>query len=243
MVFYRKPIDSFQPICLNLSMEGKNLSAPLKSILPEITSARITQLEKFVELVLQWNQRVNLISRKDVKRIWEHHVVSSLLPLRLLKFPADCQMLDIGSGGGFPAIPIKIARPDMQMVLVDSIRKKALFLKKVISELSLSRIIVINERIETLQQSEERLRQFDIVTARAVTDIPQLIKWGSPFLKPGGKMILWKGEIDIPELEHFAGLIPYRYLILHPPEEIIHQFPNLKETCWFVIEFSEGSKG
>ncbi len=220
-------------------MNEKILERQLRLIIPEITPSQIGGLKKFVGLVYEWNQKVNLISRKDVEHIWEHHIFPSLLPLRLLKIPEDCGLLDIGSGGGFPAIPLKIVRPDTQMVLVESIRKKALFLRKVISELSLPGIAVINERVERVKQTNNLLQQFHVVTARAVATIPQLIQWGLPFLKPSGVMLLWKGKTDIPELKKFSEPLRYDYHILTPPPEVVDEFPKLKDLRWFVIKFQE----
>ena len=177
----------------------------VKTFIPSITEQQIEQLHQYVESLKIWNQRVNLISRKDINSIWEHHIFPSLVALNLCQIDQQNWILDLGSGGGFPAIPIKILRPDLQFLLIESIRKKTLFLRKMITDFELDNMTVLNERIEISKQNTIYQQKFDLITARAVASIPQLLEWGKPFLKNDGYFLLWKGSSDIEELKEELG--------------------------------------
>lgn len=207
----------------------------LENLIPSITEHHINQLQLFADSLQDWNQRYNLISRKDVNFIWENHIFPSLLPVSLIEFPEGCWILDIGSGGGLPALPLKIARPDLQMLLVDSVRKKTLFLQKIIMDLQLKNISVKRGRIESLHYNPMLMGNFDIISARAVASIPQLIEWGRPFVKRGGFILLWKGHSDIPELERSAKSLKVNYEILSAPEQIRNFSEKFEELRFFKI--------
>lgn len=193
------------------------------------------QLEVFVQLLREWNQRVNLVSRRDVDHLWEHHILPSLIPLKLLNLPIGDRCLDIGSGGGFPAMPLKIVRPDLQFLLVESVRKKSLFLRKVIQELSLERIAVVNQRVETLHTTAAFQQAFDWVTARAVADLATLLQWGYPLLKRSGKFLFWKGEADAAELKMVASRWNFSYGV-RCPESHFSGWKSLRGLRLFVLE-------
>jgi 16S rRNA (guanine527-N7)-methyltransferase len=208
----------------------------LRNIYPAATKDQFQFIQTYLGLLRSWNRRVNLISRKDIDFLWEHHVLPSVIVLSLIEFSKSAMLLDIGSGGGMPAIPIKILRPDLDFLLVESIRKKALFLKLVISELSMQGISVIISRIEQLNSIIDYQKKFDLTTARAVAPIPQLFQWGIPFLKERGKHILWKGSKDIPELEKFSIQFQTGYKILEVPATLYSISPKFKELRIFVLE-------
>ncbi len=210
----------------------------LRKLIPiAITDHEIDQLKIFVTSLREWNQRFNLLSRKDMDHIWEHHIFPSLIPITLIKFPKDFWLLDIGSGGGLPAIPIKIVRPDLQMLLVDSVRKKTLFLQKVISDLQLKNIAVKRERIEILQSNAIFDEKFDIITARAVANIPQLLQWSKPLLKGNGFFLLWKGFSDVEELNGIAKELELSYEILSVPDQFKNISKKFEELRFFKIWF------
>lgn len=215
----------------------KNLTPKdaLERFIPSITDHQINQLQLFADSLLEWNQRYNLISRKDVDRVWEHHLFPSILPVSLFDLPGGCWILDIGSGGGLPAIPIKIIRPDLQLLLVDSVRKKTLFLQKMIMDLQLKDIAIKRERIEALQSDPMFIKKFDIITVRAVAGIPQLIEWSRPFVRANGSILLWKGHSDIPELERTAKTLGLNYEIFSLPEHITSLSGKFAELRFFKI--------
>jgi len=209
----------------------------LTAILPDLTKEQVRLLERYGEFLKQWNEKVNLVSRKDVERLWENHILPSLIPLTLLSIPRNSRVLDIGSGGGFPAIPWKIARSDLEMLLVDSVRKKALFLCQVISTLDLEKITVENDRIENLSRRFEYQEKFDIITGRAVALVERLVQWGKPFLKEHGWFLLWKGTSDMPELENAARKLGFSFTVYKAPENILRLSEKLAHLRWFQISF------
>ncbi len=150
----------------------------------EIDVQQRNLLEKYVQLLLDWNAKVNLISRNDVKNVWRNHIIRSLGILSLLKFEHGTRILDLGTGGGLPGIPISILRQDLPVTLLDSIRKKTVAVQNMVDALSLSNIDVITGRAEEIGQGK---RKWDIVISRAVAPLTQLIEWSRPLLKNSQK--------------------------------------------------------
>ena len=135
---------------------------------------------------------VALVSRRDRERLPLRHLAPSLAALPFL--PESGRVLDMGSGGGFPAIPLAIARPDLEFVLVDSTRKKTDFLSDCIHLLELQNARPLWERLETLAVSASLAGAFEAVTARAVAKLPELLPVVQAFLAPVGKALLWKSQ-------------------------------------------------
>lgn len=210
-----------------------------KTIFPEATEQQIRQMNTYAELIVAWNQKINLVSRQDMERLWEHHILPSAIVLKAVSIPQDLWVLDIGSGGGFPAIPLKILRPDLQILMVDSIRKKKLFLQTVISQLKLENISVVNDRVEDLGRNPDYQEKFDLVSARAVATIDSLFNWGRPFLKKSGGYLLWKGTSDIPELEAASGDFDFDYRIFDVPDSF-HTFSKKFSTLHFFEMYQSG---
>jgi len=144
------------------------------------------------QLLLEWNRRVPLISRQDEPRIVTRHFLESIGLLTLIDFPLRARVLDIGSGGGFPGLPLKIVRPDLEMILVESKAKKARFLEKVVEELGLSGIQVIPARVEFLT---DQIDSFEIAVTRAVSDVTTVIRWLIPFVSSSPlRCVMIKGK-------------------------------------------------
>ncbi len=193
----------------------------LHKIFPEITQDQISKLKKYVELIVDQNRRVNLISRNDVPRIWEHHIFPSLVALKVIRITPGSALMDFGSGPGLPGIPIKILRNDLNVILVDSIRKKALFLRKVIEDLNLSDAVTLNSRLNKSNYPSYFENGFDLITARAVDSIENLYPTLQPLLKTGGNILAWKGQTDIPELEVTSRKYDFSFEIIQPPQDLI----------------------
>jgi 16S rRNA (guanine527-N7)-methyltransferase len=139
----------------------------------------------------RWNRKINLTAIRDEQEIVTKHFVDSFSYLKGFEPAPGMELLDIGSGAGFPALPIKIAAPDISVTLVDSIRMKGAFLKHIIRTLRLERAAVLDARTESLPA--EHRSHYDIVTARAFADMETALREGVPFLKPGGLMVLSRG--------------------------------------------------
>ncbi|MCL2421937.1 MAG: 16S rRNA (guanine(527)-N(7))-methyltransferase RsmG [Defluviitaleaceae bacterium] len=177
-----------------------------------ITDAQLAQFETFKANLLDWNQRMNLTAITDDEGIWQKHFADSLtllpfLPAPLLtkspELPAaqPLRLIDIGSGAGFPGLPIKIMRPDMAMTMLDSLRKRVYFLEDTIGQLGLADITCIHSRAEDLAKHKDHSRQYDICTARAVARLDKLCKWCLPFAKPNGIFLAMKGPDVSEEME------------------------------------------
>jgi 16S rRNA (guanine527-N7)-methyltransferase len=165
-----------------------------------LTDEQVEQFSRFIDLLESWSQRTNLISRHDIDHIVFRHVEESLFYLES-GVRSVHKMADIGSGGGFPAIPLKILFPDWDMVLIESKRMKALFLQEVVEHLNLKHITVINARAESLHLSD-----FDLVTARAVSSLQQLWVWARAWLSPSGCLVTLKGGRMDQEEQEFLSL-------------------------------------
>ena len=139
----------------------------------------------------EWNQKVNLTSLKDDTAIINNHFIDSLSIIPHL--PPAISLLDMGSGGGFPGVPVKIARPSLQVTLLEATRKKANFLRHLIRTLELSHITTLEGRAEAVTAHDQPHPLFDIVISRAVTRLKPFLLLGEPFVKKGGYLLAMKG--------------------------------------------------
>lgn len=207
----------------------------LQRLFPDITPSQREALTHYARMLRDWNQRINLVSRRDIEHLWAHHLLPSLVPLTLSPPPEGAWLLDIGSGGGLPAIPVAIMRPDLEVLMVDSIRKKALFLETAVAELGLGTVAVVNERVEELGREREYRGRFHVVSARAVASVSTLLDWGAPFLKSGGYWWLWKGSSDVPDLERATEPGGWRCAVDEPPAELARDDERMAAQRWFRV--------
>jgi len=164
-----------------------------------LTEAQIALFEIYRETLLLWSGKMNLISLQSELDLPVRHFIDSLTLLPYL--PAGpATLLDIGSGAGFPAIPLKIFRKDLHVTLLEASRKKCSFLKEVIRRLGLREIAVLNCRLEELLNKDLN-PSFDVIVSRATLKLPELLRMGLPLLKPGGVLAAMKG----PGLEEEAA--------------------------------------
>jgi len=145
-------------------------------------------LRKYNSLLVEKNKTMNLTAHKTEDDSWTNNIVDSLLFVK--DFPNKAKVLDLGSGGGCPAIPLKIALPNLDVTMIDSVNKKVVFLNYAVQELGLAGIRAIHARIEDYKEHGK----FDIVTARAVAPLPTLLEYAMPFLKVGGQLFAFKGS-------------------------------------------------
>tara|TARA_R110002072_G_scaffold273058_2_gene433356 strand:+ start:22825 stop:23454 length:630 start_codon:yes stop_codon:yes gene_type:complete len=143
----------------------------IKQHFPSISELQISQFQQLQALYEEWNAQINVISRKDTENFYERHVLHSLAIAKVVNFVDGSKILDVGTGGGFPGIPLAILFPDCQFVLVDSIGKKIKVVKEVTQALDLSNVEGIHERAENIEG------QFDFIVSRAVTKMPSFLKW------------------------------------------------------------------
>lgn len=151
--------------------------------------------ERYVRLLLEANQRLNLTRVTDGREVARRHLLDALSALPLLDVAGAQRLIDIGSGGGVPAIPLAIARPEAEWVMVDSTRKKAAALEQFVAALGLARVQVVAERAEVLGRDPSRRERFAVATARACAPLPVLVELGLPLVEVGGLLLAWKGPL------------------------------------------------
>ena len=158
-----------------------------------IESLKAEKFEAFYQLLQKGNEICNLTTIVDREQAFIKHFLDSILPEKYFNEGANC--IEIGSGAGFPSIPLMLYREDLKFTLVESIQKKVNFLKLAVEKLQLNGIVLQN-RAEILAQNGEYREKFDIVTARAVAKMVTLVEYCLPFIKIGGKMIAYKGNVE-----------------------------------------------
>jgi len=156
----------------------------------ELDTEQLRRLEIHLDTLWQWNKRMNLTGLSSRDLVVRDLLLDSIAAVRF--FPSQGRYLDIGSGGGFPAIPIKILRPALEAYLLDSVQKKVHFLKEAVRLIGLSGCMVIRGRVEKLP-TPLLTASYDRVTARAVAKMPQAITWSAPMVKAGGVLVCFQG--------------------------------------------------
>ncbi|HQY53001.1 MAG TPA: 16S rRNA (guanine(527)-N(7))-methyltransferase RsmG [Ignavibacteria bacterium] len=159
----------------------------------------LSNFEKYQDLILDWNKKINLISRKSESI--EDHILNSIFFLTKFKINNGQKIADIGTGGGFPGIPLKILYPEIELTLIDSIQKKVTVLEDVIMKMNFKDTKAVWARAEELSMNKIYRNKYDIVISKAVATLDKLYLWGKNFLKKDGKMICIKGGEINSEIE------------------------------------------
>ncbi|MBO6233372.1 MAG: 16S rRNA (guanine(527)-N(7))-methyltransferase RsmG [Clostridia bacterium] len=181
------------------------------------------QFYNYMKLLIEWNEKINLTAIVEPKEIVLKHFVDSLTISKYIK--ENSYIADVGTGAGFPGIPLKILRTDIKVVLVDSLNKRIKFLDEVINKLELSNIKTIHSRAEEFGQNKEYREKFDIVTSRAVANLATLSEYLLPLAKIEGKCLCMKGPDIEEEIKNGENAIE----ILGGTIENIYQF-NLPQS-------------
>ncbi|MBO6630672.1 MAG: 16S rRNA (guanine(527)-N(7))-methyltransferase RsmG [Psychroserpens sp.] len=138
---------------------------------PELTHEQMQQFKQLEELYREWNAKINVVSRKDIDELYIRHVLHSLGIAKVMRFQPGARVLDVGTGGGFPGIPLAILHPETHFYLVDSIAKKLKVVQGVADAIGLQNIKVSHSRVEAIDE------RFDFIVSRAVTTMPKFVKW------------------------------------------------------------------
>ena len=164
---------------------------------PDLNDIQIEQFSKLKKIYSDWNNKINIISRKDIDNIYERHVLHSLVIAKFIKFNKGTTVLDLGTGGGFPGIPLSIIFPEVNFILVDSIRKKIVVVDEIVYELRLNNVKSEWSRAENLDY------KYDFLVTRAVAKMSFLIEWSKGKFKknsnnhiPNGIIALKGGNVD-----------------------------------------------
>jgi len=148
----------------------------------DFTEEQIGQFRQLEALYKEWNEKINVISRKDIDSLYEKHVLHSLAIAAVCSFDDGTEVVDIGTGGGFPGIPLAIFYPKVKFLLADSIGKKIKVVQEVASAIGLKNVTTVHGRVEEIKG-----RTFDYAVSRAVAPLGDLWKWISPIIRPGQK--------------------------------------------------------
>jgi 16S rRNA (guanine527-N7)-methyltransferase len=159
-----------------------------------LTNGQLNTLLQFERELLDWNSRFNLTAIQESEKIRTKHFLDSLTCLTVMREKPPERLIDIGTGAGFPGIPLKIAYPQLRVTLVESVGKKANFCRHIVKSLGLEGVEVIQERAEIIGQMAQYREQFDWVVARAVASLPTLVEYMLPLAHIGGSVIAMKGE-------------------------------------------------
>lgn len=163
----------------------------------EISSDKIEKFNKYSSLLCEWNEKMNLTAVTDPDGIAVRHFADSISPLFYVDFPDNGKIIDVGTGAGFPGVPIKIMREDLSLTLMDSLNKRINFLKEVRDNINIDKTECIHARAEEFGRKEEYREMFDIGISRAVAKLSVLSEYVIPFVKVGGYFIAMKAmEID-----------------------------------------------
>ncbi|MCF6307964.1 MAG: 16S rRNA (guanine(527)-N(7))-methyltransferase RsmG [Flavobacteriaceae bacterium] len=208
----------------------------LLSYFPNLTETQIAQFEQLQELYQDWNLKINVVSRKDIDELYLRHVLHSLGIAKVQEFLPGSKILDVGTGGGFPGIPLAILYPEVRFHLVDSIGKKIKVVEEVVQGLGLKNVKATNARVETVNE------QYDFVVSRAVAQMETFVRWVKNSVEKKSKHELKNGILYLKggdlalELENFpkAKIYPLQEYFKEPffeTKTVVHlpiKFKNLK---------------
>ena len=200
----------------------------LKTYFPSLTEGQLQQYDKLVTLFIEWNEKVNLISRKDIDHLISRHILHSLAIVMAIRFDPGARVMDIGTGGGFPGIPLAIYYPEVKFTLVDSIEKKIKVVKDLVEQLGLQNVTVIRGR------AEEQAIQVDYVVSRAVAPMNDLVTWSKKQCISGQKGSLPNGWVVLKGGDLKEELFDFRKIVeLNPIREYFKdEFFDTKQVVY-----------
>ena len=179
----------------------------LKELNIEVTEEKINKLEKFYELLIDWNNKINLTRIVEKEEVYLKHFYDSLTIVKEVNLNEINTLCDVGTGAGFPGIVLKIFYPHLKITLVDSLLKRVNYLNTIIKDLELNDIVAIHARGEDVKE------KFDIVTSRAVANIEKLVTYTMHLTNKNGKLVALKGDIDKELIEDVKRKLERKYII------------------------------
>jgi len=184
-----------------------------------LSDMQIKAFDRYYQILLEWNQKMNLTAITDPWEVAVKHMVDSLSCYKAEFFPQGCSLIDVGTGAGFPGIPLKIIRPDIRLTLLDSLQKRVDFLQAAVDYLGLSEVTAIHARAEEGARLKEHREQYQVAVARAVARLNVLCELCLPFVAVGGVFIALKGaqyQEEIAEAQRAIGLLGGEIVLTEP---------------------------
>ncbi len=206
-----------------------------------LNDVQLDNFMKYMDLLLEWNENVNLTAITEPKEVITKHFLDSLTALSLI--PENATVADIGCGAGFPGLPLKMARDDIKLTLLDSLAKRINFLNAVISETNLSGVECVHSRAEDAGQDKAYREKFDVAVSRAVANLTTLCEYCLPFVKVGGLFIALKGPLADEELAAAKKAIRILGGELMPTVEASVPFTDLNHKIVIIKKVAKCPKG
>lgn len=179
----------------------------MKSIGIELTDSQLNAFETYYDMLIDRNKVMNLTAITEFDEVMDKHFLDSIYLFRSIKLEADYKLIDIGTGAGFPGIPLKIVFPELKITLLDSLNKRVGFLNDVIEELNLNDIEAIHGRAEDIARNKAYRASYDIAVSRAVANLSTLSEYCLPFVKIGGKFVSYKSGDCADEVDNAKAAI------------------------------------
>ncbi len=173
----------------------------------ELTENQIEKLKLYYELLIEWNEKMNLTAITEPEDVALKHFCDSILLLSYADIPQNSSLIDVGTGAGFPSVPIKIVRPDIKLCLLDSLNKRLIFLQEVVDKLGLENVEIVHSRAEDGARKQNLREQFDFATSRAVAQLNVLSEYCLPYVKVGGAFLAMKGKYSEEEIANSKNAI------------------------------------
>jgi len=177
------------------------LAAGARAFDLDLSPAQLDQFARYADLLIDWNLRFNLTAIVEPREIVIRHFLDSLSAIRAIP-PGPLKLIDVGAGAGLPGLPLKLARLELSLTLLEATRKKCDFLKAVIDDLQLTDVQVINARAEDAGRADEHREVYDVAIARAVGEMPVLLEYLLPLVRIGGRAIAQKSREVLNEVQH-----------------------------------------
>lgn len=204
----------------------------------ELTKSQLQQFITYYEMLVEKNKVMNLTAITEFDEVMEKHFADSLSLVRVINLHEPISVMDMGTGAGFPGIPLKIAFPELKVTLADSLNKRVLFLKEVIQSLGLQEIEAIHGRAEDMARMKDYRESYDLCVSRAVANLSTLAEYCLPFVKIGGKFISYKaGECD----EEVASAKSSIFLLGGKIEDVKKFDLGESKRAFVMIEKKEGT--
>ena len=170
-----------------------------------LSEKQLEQFQQYYDLLVEWNEKMNLTAITDPREVAHKHMIDSIAGWDEKKLAGNASVIDIGTGAGFPGIPLKIFQPDLRLTLLDSLNKRVNFLRAVVEELGLAGVECIHGRAEDAARDKAFRERFDVVVSRAVARLRVLVEYCLPFARVGGIFLAWKGLQYREEAEEAKG--------------------------------------